>query len=82
MTMGCSNCGGLVLSDVVAAETERVWLIRMAGVGTGHWASLDAACAQAIEVAERIEPDAADLATYKDGYAEWRKLYPALRSLE
>jgi xylulokinase len=32
-------------------------------------------------VAERIEPDAADVAAYKDGYAKWRKLYPALRSL-
>jgi xylulokinase len=54
----------------------------MAGVGTGNWANLDAACAQAIEVAQRIEPDPADLAAYKTRYAEWRKLYPALRSLE
>jgi xylulokinase len=53
----------------------------MAGVGTGHWPNLDAACGQAIEVAKRIEPDAADVAAYKAGYAQWRKLYPALRSL-
>ncbi len=53
----------------------------MAGVGAGHWANLDQACAQAIEVAERIEPDAADVAAYRSGYAGWRKLYPALRSL-
>jgi xylulokinase len=31
----------------------------MAGVGAGHWANLDEACGQAIEVAQRIEPDAA-----------------------
>jgi xylulokinase len=53
----------------------------MAGVGAGHWANLDEACSQAIEVAQRIEPDLADVAAYKSGYAEWRKLYPALRSL-
>lgn len=53
----------------------------LAGVGAGHWASLDQACDQAIEVAQTIAPDASDMAAYKDGYAEWRKLYPALRSL-
>ena len=53
----------------------------LAGVGAGHWANLDAACGQAIEVAQRIEPDPADLAAYKVGYANWRRVYPALRSL-
>jgi len=53
----------------------------MAGVGVGHWADLDQACAQAIEVAQRLAPDPADVAAYKTGYAKWRKLYPALRSL-
>jgi len=50
-------------------------------VGAGHWANLDEACGQAIEVAERIEPDAGDLEAYKAGYAKWVRLYPALRSL-
>jgi xylulokinase len=53
----------------------------MAGVGAGHWASLDEACSQAIEVASVIEPDPADLETYKSGYEQWRKLYPALKTL-
>ena len=53
----------------------------MAGVAAGHWANLDEACAQAIEVAQRIEPVADDVAAYKAGYAHWRKLYPALRSM-
>jgi xylulokinase len=53
----------------------------LAGVGAGHWASLDQACGQAIEVAQRIEPDPADLAAYQAGYAKWRKLYPALKTL-
>ena len=53
----------------------------MAGVGAGHWANLDEACGQAIEVAQRIEPDEGDLAAYQAGYEKWRKLYPALKSL-
>jgi len=53
----------------------------MAGVGAGHWANLDQACGVAIKVAQRIAPDAQDVAAYKTGYEKWRKLYPALRSL-
>jgi xylulokinase len=53
----------------------------MAGVGSKHWANLDQACGQAIEVAERVDPDSAEVASYKAGYTEWRKLYPALKSL-
>jgi len=39
----------------------------LAGVGAGRWANLDEACAQAIQVAQRIEPTPADVATYKRG---------------
>ncbi|HLY42726.1 MAG TPA: xylulokinase [Terracidiphilus sp.] len=53
----------------------------LAGVGVSHWANLDEACGQAIEVAECIQPDAADVSAYKSGYAQWRKLYPALKTL-
>jgi len=53
----------------------------MAGVGAGHWANLDEACGVAIEVAQRIAPDPADVTAYQTGYAQWRKLYPALKTL-
>ena len=53
----------------------------MAGVGAGHWANLDQACSQAIEVAERIRPDPADAQAYRSGYENWRKVYPALHTL-
>jgi xylulokinase len=66
---------------LVAEEGGAFGCALMAGVGVGHWKNLDEACAQAIKVAERIEPDAADVAAYKTGYARWRKLYPALRGL-
>ncbi len=72
---------GHTVEVLTAEEGGAFGCALMAGVGAGHWANLDQACGQAIEVAQRIEPDAADLAAYKSGYAEWRKLYPALRSL-
>ncbi len=72
---------GKAVEILTAEEGGAFGCALMAGVGGGHWANLDQACAQAIEVAQRIEPDAADVAAYRSGYARWRKLYPALRSL-
>ena len=72
---------GHAVEVLTAEEGGAFGCALMAGVGVGHWASLDEACAQAIEVAQRIEPDPADVAAYKSGYAQWRKLYPALKTL-
>ncbi len=72
---------GQAVEVLVAEEGGAFGCALMAGVGAGHWKNLDEACAQAIKVAERIEPDAADVAAYKTGYARWQKLYPALRGL-
>jgi len=72
---------GHAVEILTAEEGGAFGCALMAGVGAGHWANLDQACGQAIEVAQRIDPDPADVAAYKSGYAKWRKLYPALRSL-
>jgi xylulokinase len=72
---------GQAVELLAAEEGGAFGCALMAGVGAGHWANLDEACAQGIEVAQRIEPEATDLAAYKSGYAQWRKLYPALKSL-
>ena len=72
---------GHTVEILTAEEGGAFGCALMAGVGAGHWANLDEACAQAIEVAQRVEPDPADVAAYKQGYAAWRKLYPALKSL-
>jgi xylulokinase len=73
---------GQAVEVLTAEEGGAFGCALMAGVGVGHWKNLDEACAQAIEVAQRIEPDGSDVAVYKTGYAKWRNLYPALRSLE
>jgi xylulokinase len=72
---------GHAVEILTAEEGGAFGCALMAGVGAGHWANLDQACGQAIEVAQRIEADAADVAAYQAGYAKWRKLYPALRGL-
>ncbi len=72
---------GKTVEVLVAEEGGAFGCALMAGVGAGHWKSLEEACAQAIQVAERIEPDSGDVVTYKSGYSKWRKLYPALKSL-
>jgi xylulokinase len=76
-----ANIYGQTVEVLTAEEGGAFGAALLAGVGAGHWANLDEACGQAIEVAKRIEPNAADMAAYKLGYAKWRKLYPALKSL-
>lgn len=72
---------GMPVEILTAEEGGAFGCALMAGVGAGHWADLQQACSTAIEVAERITPDPADLVAYKAGYAAWRKLYPALKTL-
>src|SRR6202453_845862 len=72
---------GHAVEVLTAEEGGAFGCALMAGVGAGHWANLDQACAQAIEVAQRVEPVRADQATYAVQYTQWRKLYPALKSL-
>ena len=58
---------GQAVEVLTAEEGGAFGCALMAGVGTGHWANLDEACGQAIEVAQRIEPDAADLGSVQGG---------------
>ncbi len=65
---------GQAVEVLVAEEGGAFGCALMAGVGAGHWKNLDEACGQAIKVAERIEPDAAEVAAYKAGYAQVEKV--------
>ena len=73
---------GLPVELLTAEEGGAFGCAMMAGVGSGHWANLEEAAKAAIEVAERIEPDPAEQEAYVAGYNHWRKLYPALKTLE
>jgi xylulokinase len=72
---------GLPVELLTAEEGGAFGCAMMAGVGAGHWADLNEAAKVAIEVAQTIPPDPAEKAAYKTGYTQWRKLYPALKSL-
>jgi xylulokinase len=53
----------------------------IAGVGTGVWSSVDAACETSVHVAKRIEPIATDVELMDRRYQEYRKIYSALRKI-
>jgi len=51
----------------------------LAGTGIGAWPTVEAACAATIRVAETIAPK--NQAIMDEAYKQYRKLYPALRSI-
>ncbi len=54
----------------------------LAGVGTGHWPSVEVACEAAVRVAKIIQPNPKVAAQMARQYAQYRKLYPALREVQ
>ena len=68
--------------ELLAAEEGAAYgAALLAGVGANVWPTVDAACTQAVRVAERIEPRTETVATMNKSYATYRALYPALRSI-
>ena len=51
----------------------------LAGVGAGVWADVDTACAQTIQVNERVTPEGKNTARYAEMYRQYQSLYPTLR---
>ncbi|HET9401388.1 MAG TPA: xylulokinase, partial [Candidatus Acidoferrales bacterium] len=54
----------------------------LAGVGAGTWKSADEACEAAVRVKDRVEPNKSAAKILDRNYARYRKIYPALKSLE
>ena len=70
-------------TDVLTAEEGGAYgAALLAGVGGGAWPSVEAACAQAIQVAAQIIPEPATVEHYNRGYAAYRRVYPALKEIE
>ncbi len=78
-----------IQADVYAHEVEIVEAEEgaaygaaiLAGVGAGGWPSVEQACDAVVRVAKRIAPNAKDSALMQTTYAEYRKIYPALRQI-
>jgi xylulokinase len=76
-----ANVYGYTSDILVAEEGAAFGAALLAGVGAQGWPDLEAACAASIEVAQQIEPDAATVQRYAEGYAGYRKVYPALKGI-
>jgi xylulokinase len=72
---------GHAVELVEAEEGAAYGAALLAGVGGGVWASVDEACAAAVRVRARVEPDAAAASVLDARYKTFRSVYPALRSL-
>jgi len=72
---------GLPLERTQADEGAAFGAALLGGVAAGVFADAGEAVATCVRVGERIEPDPAWEAAYRDGYATYRELYPALRTL-
>jgi xylulokinase len=76
-----ANIYGYPCERLTAEEGGAFGAALMAGVGAGHWRDLEAACAAGITVAETIQPDPAVVQRYAEGYAGYRRVYPALKGI-
>jgi xylulokinase len=52
----------------------------LAGVGAGIWPDVDAACDSAIQIVDRVTPQAQHVAEYSEIYPIYRGLYATLKS--
>jgi xylulokinase len=69
--------------ELVAAEEGAAYgAAILAAVGARHFASVDEACDTVVHVASRVAPNPADSALLQKSYATYRRLYPALHSLQ
>jgi xylulokinase len=76
-----ANIYGYPCERLTAEEGGAFGAALLAGVGVGGWPDLEAACAAAITVAETIEPDQEHVERYAEGYAGYRRVYPALKGI-
>jgi len=73
---------GMPVELIEADEGAAYGAALLAGVGVQHWSSVDAACETAVRVAKRVQPNPSAAARMNLQYAEYCKLYPALRGIK
>jgi xylulokinase len=68
--------------EIVEAEEGAAYgAALLAGVGSGIWPSVDAACGAVVRVADRVSPEPSNSGLLDKQYQAFRLLYPALRSV-
>lgn len=72
---------GCELATVNTSEGAAYGAALLAGVGSGIWESVDAACEACIRVTGAAQPDSGRNAAYERHYPVYRALYPALQGI-
>jgi xylulokinase len=72
---------GMPVDLVEADEGAAYGAGLLAGVGTAVWPSVEKACDAAVRVAKRVQPDPRNASLMNLQYAEYRKVYPALKTI-
>jgi xylulokinase len=68
--------------EILAAEEGAAYgAALLAGVAAKFWSSVEEACDAVVKVQQRITPQPHATATLEEQYQNYRKLYPALKSL-
>jgi xylulokinase len=68
--------------EVVEAEEGAAYgAAILAGVGAGHWGSVDEACDATVRTSTEITPNPKDVAILDESYHAYRRIYPALRRI-
>jgi xylulokinase len=73
---------GIPLELTEAEEGSAYGAALLAGVSNGAFASAEQAVEACVRVRDRIEPNEAWSRVYAEGYARYRALYPAVKSVE
>ena len=69
-------------AEIVEAEEGAAYgAAILAGVGRGAWPSVEGACASIVRVASRVAPRPDAVAALRAVYADWRRIYPALKGV-
>jgi xylulokinase len=71
----------LPLERTAVEEGSAYGAALLGGVACGAFADVHEAVAACVRVRETVEPEQTWSAAYRDGYARFRELYPALKPL-
>jgi xylulokinase len=72
---------GQPVETVDAEEGAAYGAAILAGVGVKTWSSVDEACESTVRVAEKITPDSEHFLILERAYAQYRRMYPAMKSI-
>jgi xylulokinase len=76
-----SDVYGMNVDLLEAEEGAALGAALLAGVGTGLWADVEAACQSAVRVKGYVKPDPENVSLMNRQYVAYQKLYPALRQV-